>query len=104
MRGASDCGGLAADASSVVDEADGHPARRIMIAAVFAVMLMWQPGIGQNGVVNAASQIPPTLPGGTSARGALFTIHGVRLTSPSVGRTTVTVSGMPLKILSQSPK
>ena len=75
-----------------------------MIAAVFAVTLMWQPGIGQNGVVNAASQIPPTLPGGMIARGALFTIHGVRLTSPSVGRTTVTVSGVPLKILSQSPK
>ncbi len=46
-----------------------------------------QPGIGQNGVVNRASQIPPTLPGGAIARGALFTIYGVRLGSP--GNTTV---------------
>ncbi|HYL39523.1 MAG TPA: IPT/TIG domain-containing protein, partial [Bryobacteraceae bacterium] len=49
-----------------------------------------QPGIRQNGVVNAASLIPPTLPGGVIARGALFTIHGVRL--GSAGHTTVTVS------------
>src|SRR5271165_4616568 len=37
-----------------------------------------QPGIGQNGVVNTASRIPPTLPGGALSRGALFTISGVR--------------------------
>jgi uncharacterized protein (TIGR03437 family) len=49
-----------------------------------------QPGIGQNGVVNAASLIPPTLPGGAIARGALFIIHGVRLGSS--GRSVVTVS------------
>jgi uncharacterized protein (TIGR03437 family) len=75
-----------------------------MIPAVLLVTLLWQPGVGQNGVVNAASQIPPTLPGGAIARGALFTIHGVRLTSLTAGRTTVTLFGLPLKIMSHSPK
>jgi uncharacterized protein (TIGR03437 family) len=75
----------------------------MMIPAVLLVTLLWQPGIGQNGVVNTASQIPPTLPGGAIARGALFTIHGVRLTSPKAGA-TVTLSGFPLKIISQSPR
>jgi uncharacterized protein (TIGR03437 family) len=37
------------------------------------------PAIGQNGVVNSASQIPPTLAGGALARGARFKIQGVRL-------------------------
>ncbi len=37
------------------------------------------PAISQNGVFNSASHIPPTLPGGPIARGALFTIRGVRL-------------------------
>ena len=63
------------------------------------------PGIGQNGVVNAASRIPPTLPGGAIARGALFTVYGVRLaaksTSVALKRPGVT---LPIKILSQQPK
>jgi uncharacterized protein (TIGR03437 family) len=37
------------------------------------------PAVGQNGVVNAASQIPTTLPGAAIARGARFEIAGVRL-------------------------
>jgi uncharacterized protein (TIGR03437 family) len=36
------------------------------------------PAISQNGVVNAASRIPPTLAGGALARGSQFTIYGVR--------------------------
>jgi uncharacterized protein (TIGR03437 family) len=64
------------------------------------VELFAQPGIGQNGVVNAASQIPPTLAGGAIARGALFTIRGVRL----AGQTSVTISGLPLKILRLEPR
>lgn len=48
-----------------------------------------QPGISQNGVVNLASRIPPTLAGGAIARGALFSIYGVRL--GSVDHTTVTI-------------
>jgi uncharacterized protein (TIGR03437 family) len=46
--------------------------------------LLAQPGIGQNGVVNRASQIPTTLAGGSIARGAAFTIHGVRFGSAAV--------------------
>jgi uncharacterized protein (TIGR03437 family) len=38
-----------------------------------------QPSIGQNGVVNQASQIPSTLASGSLARGAAFTIRGVHL-------------------------
>jgi uncharacterized protein (TIGR03437 family) len=70
-------------------------------AAVFA-----QPGIGQNGVVNAASQIPPTLAGGAIARSSLFNIFGVRLYSD--GRTTVTLSrpgvSIPLKVTDHQPR
>lgn len=40
-----------------------------------------QPGIGQNGVVNRASQIPTTLAGGAIAQGAAFTIRGVHFGS-----------------------
>jgi len=39
------------------------------------------PGIGQNGVFNAASHIAPSLAGGPLAPGALVTIEGVRLGS-----------------------
>lgn len=48
------------------------------------------PAIGQNGAVNAASRIPPTLAGGNLAPGAQFTITGVRL--GSLGHTSVTFS------------
>ncbi len=65
-----------------------------------------QPGIGQNGVVNRASQIPPTLPGGAIARGAQFTIHGVRLGSS--GHTTLVVTqgktSTPVEILEVQPR
>lgn len=37
-----------------------------------------QPAIGQNGVLNAASRIPPALAGGALARGALVEVRGVR--------------------------
>jgi uncharacterized protein (TIGR03437 family) len=47
------------------------------------------PAIGQNGVMNTASRIPPTLPGGPIARGTLFTIAGVRL--GTVSTTTVAI-------------
>lgn len=43
--------------------------------------LLIQPSIGQNGVVNRASQIPPTLASGSLSRGAAFTIHGVHFGS-----------------------
>jgi len=49
------------------------------------------PAIGQNGVVNQASQIAPALAGGALARGARIEIRGVRLVS-SDGRVTATLS------------
>jgi uncharacterized protein (TIGR03437 family) len=68
--------------------------RRAALAAfafpILCVVLRAQPGIAQNGVINAASQIAPTLAGGAIARGALFVIHGIRLGAP--GRTSVTIA------------
>ena len=55
------------------------------------VALSAQPAISQNGVVNAASLIPPSFAGGSIGRGALFTISGVRLGSSS-GHTAVTLT------------
>lgn len=67
-----------------------HSGNVRMIVAVAACtvgsIFAQPPAIGQNGIVNAASRIPPTLPGGAIARGALFSISGVRLGSSS--RTT----------------
>ena len=52
------------------------------LACVLTLPLAAQPpAIGQNGVVNAASRIPPTLAGGAIARGARIAIHGVRFGS-----------------------
>src|ERR1700722_7959419 len=64
-----------------------------------------QPGIGQNGVVNTASRIPPTLPGGALARGSRFTISGVRFEE---GHTTVTLAqkedSTPVRLIQVSGK
>jgi uncharacterized protein (TIGR03437 family) len=74
--------------------------------AASAGRLAAQPGIGQNGVVNAASQIAPTLPGGALARGALFTISGVRF--GTAGSLAVAIrkgeSVLPVRILSTTPE
>jgi uncharacterized protein (TIGR03437 family) len=65
-----------------------------------------QPGIGQNGVVNLASQIPTTLPSGPIAQGALFTIYGVRF-GPA-DKTTVALSrngpALPVKVVAVFPR
>src|SRR5579863_5742632 len=65
------------------------------------------PAISQNGVVNTASQIPPTLAGGALARGSLFTIYGVRFGS-SDHATRVTLqhgqTTTPAKVISVSPR
>ena len=42
------------------------------------------PAIAPNGIVNTASRLPATLRGGAIARGARFTIPGVRL-GPDIG-------------------
>ena len=74
--------------------------------AILARLACAQPGIQQNGVVNSASQIPPTLPGGAIARGALFDISGVRFGSS--GHTSLAVSHggtrVPVPAVSVSPR
>jgi len=70
------------------------------------VIAVAQPGIGQNGVVNAASQIAPTLSGGAIARGALFDISGVRLVAAGPTEVTISQQGVtiPLTIVSAQPR
>ena len=79
---------------------------KIVLTAVIlcarAADLPSPPGIGQNGVVNLASRIPPTLAGGAIAQGALFSIYGVRL--GSAGHTAVTISQLPVRIVNIEPK
>jgi hypothetical protein len=73
-------------------------------AAGFAALLplLVQPAISQNGVVNRASQIPPSLPSGSLARGAAFTIRGVHLTpAPSITLRKGGIS-IPVRIASAS--
>ena len=58
--------------------------------ALYPVVLLAQapsiapPAIRQHGVVNAASRMPPSLPGGAIARGSVFSIFGDRL-GPAAG-------------------
>jgi uncharacterized protein (TIGR03437 family) len=69
--------------------------------------LLIAPAISQNGVVNTASRIPPTLAGGALAPGSLFTIYGVRFGS-SESTTTVTLQHGPTtiaaKVIAVQPK
>src|SRR5258708_32928860 len=61
------------------------------------------PAISQNGVVNAASQMPPALAASAIARGALFHIYGVRLTAAgAITRVRVfnESASVPVKIVS----
>lgn len=65
------------------------------------------PSIRTGGVVNAASRMPPMLPAGAIARGALFDIVGVRL-GASAQTTSVTVSApgasLPVPLPAVSPQ
>jgi uncharacterized protein (TIGR03437 family) len=75
--------------------------RTIIAAVLFTRIICAQPGLAQNGVVNAASRIPTTLAGGSIARGSLFTIEGVKFGSVA-NTTAVLKSGkmqVPVKIL-----
>ncbi len=58
-------------------------AYRMLATFCFFAGLAWgqPPAIFQGAVVNAASQMHPALPGGAIARGALFTIRGLRFGS-----------------------
>ena len=76
-----------------------------LVCTSFFAVHAQPPAIGQNGVVNSASQIPPTLAGGALARGARFHIQGVRLTgseatSVILSRGAVSVNA---QILSATP-
>jgi uncharacterized protein (TIGR03437 family) len=81
---------------------------KICITAALAIpaALLGQPGISQNGVVNEASQIPPTLAGGALARGALVNVFGVRLTSNgrSEARLVQGTTSVPLAVLQAAPR
>jgi len=83
------------------DDVSRHPCWVLLYSAL---SLPAQPAIGQNGVVNRASQIPPTLRGGAIARGAAFTIYGVRFGSaPTVSvRSGQIVS--PIRVLAVEPQ
>jgi uncharacterized protein (TIGR03437 family) len=61
------------------------------------------PAIGQNGVVNQASQIAPTLPGGILARGARIEIRGVRMANAAVALSSGGAR-IPLTVISASTK
>jgi uncharacterized protein (TIGR03437 family) len=63
-----------------------------------------QPGIGQNGVVNQASQIPTTLPGGAIAQGARFTIRGVHFGSAAVVSVRKGNIVSPVRVLAVQPE
>src|SRR5579871_5093169 len=61
------------------------------------------PAIFQEGVRNAASRIPPSLPGGSLAPGALFTVGGVGFgDSPAAIR--IQVGRFAARILSVKPR
>src|SRR5271165_663604 len=82
-----------------------YPSRHLCWVLLYgALRLPAQPAIGQNGVVNRASQIPTSLRGGAIARGASFTIYGVRFEKPATvflqnGKTT-----KPIQVLSAVPQ
>lgn len=63
-----------------------------------------QPAIGQNGISNRASQIPPTLAGGSIARGSAFTIRGVRFGSAAVVSVQKNGVSIPVKVVSVDPE
>jgi uncharacterized protein (TIGR03437 family) len=63
-----------------------------------------QPGIGQNAVVNRASQIPSTLAGGAIARGAAFTIRGVRFGSSAAVSVRNGNVVLPVRVLAVEPE
>ena len=68
-----------------------------------ALGLPAQPVIAQNGVVNRASQMPPTLPGGSIARGAAFTIYGVRFGHAATVSLRNGLAASPIPILAVEP-
>ncbi len=69
----------------------------LRIAALICLvtpLVAQQPWIAQNGVVNSASRIPSALPGGAIARGADFTIFGVRFGDADHTRVAIDAGGV----------
>lgn len=66
--------------------------------------LMSQPAIAQNGVVNQASQIPPTLAGGSLARGAAFRIRGIHFGPATVVSLRKGRNSTPIRVLTMSDR
>ena len=58
----------------------------IFCAALLVAQPAAPPSVAQDGVRNAASLIPPGLPGGAIAPGSMFTIDGVRLAPTALAR------------------
>lgn len=69
-----------------------------------ALSLPAQPAIGQNGVVNRASQMPTTLRGGAIARGAAFTIYGVRFGKSATVSLQNGKTALPVQVLAVEPQ
>jgi hypothetical protein len=78
-----------------------HAAGALLL--ISSVVRAQPPAIGQNGVANAASQIPPTLAGGTLTAGARFVVTGVRLADASLVFSNATGSWK-ARVLSSTPK
>jgi uncharacterized protein (TIGR03437 family) len=67
---------------------------RVLLGLVACWTLSAQPpAISQNGVVNAASQMPSALTGGAVARGARFLVRGVRLGTGVDGTRLLLIQG-----------
>lgn len=78
-----------------------HTAGALLL--ISSVVRAQPPAIGQNGVANAASQIPPTLAGGTLRVGERFVVTGVRLADASLVFSNAAGSWK-ARVLSSTPK
>jgi uncharacterized protein (TIGR03437 family) len=80
--------------------------RRLLFVLAFAALhssaVAQQPLISARGIFNAASFMPAGLPGGSIARGSLFTIFGARLgpgTSPGLAfPLSTTLGGVSIQV------
>ena len=63
----------------------------VLLLSAAAQATAQAPAIGASGVFQSASRVPSTLPGGGIARGARFTIEGVRLSAGGPPVVTIAV-------------
>ncbi|HZT29803.1 MAG TPA: hypothetical protein VFA33_07970 [Bryobacteraceae bacterium] len=74
-----------------------------LVAIAWGIAAAQPPAIFQEGVRNAAGRIPPSLPGGAIARGARFTIEGVRFAGLP-GQVRIRVAGAEARVLRVEPR